>query len=65
MACWRAALACLTADMAGVRIDMAAALAVAQALGSAPEIAAELLAAIADGMAEAQVKRAKERRDGS
>jgi hypothetical protein len=51
--------------MAGVRIDMAAALAIAQALGSAPEVTGELLAAIADGMAEAQVKRAKERRDGS
>jgi hypothetical protein len=51
--------------MAGVRIDMAAALAMAQALGSAPEVTGELLAAIADGMAEAQVKRAKERRDGS
>jgi hypothetical protein len=51
--------------MAGVRVDMAAALTVAQALGAAPEVAAELLAAIADGIAEAQVKRAKERRDGS
>jgi hypothetical protein len=63
MACWRAAFACMTADMAGTRIDMAAALAVAQALGASPEVTGELLVAIADGMAEAQVKQAKERRD--
>jgi hypothetical protein len=50
--------------MAGVRIDMAAALTVAQALGAAPEVAAELLAAVADGVAEAQMKQAKERRNG-
>jgi hypothetical protein len=50
--------------MAGVRVDMAAALTVAQALGAAPEVAAELLAAVADGVAEAQMKRAKDRHDG-
>jgi hypothetical protein len=52
------------ADMAGVRIDMAAALSVASSLGAPPEVAADLLVAIADGMAEGQVKRTGGRRDG-
>jgi hypothetical protein len=54
-------MACVTADIAGVRLDMPAALAMAQALGAAPEAAVELLAAIAAGIAESQAKRAKER----
>lgn len=55
-------MACMTADMAGARIDVPAALAMAQALGAAPDIAAELIAAIAAGLAEAHAKQAKERR---
>jgi len=64
VACWRAATACLMADMVGVRIDMAAALSVASSLGAPPEVAADLLIAIADGLAEAQIKRAGDRRNG-
>ena len=60
-AVWQAALATMVADMAGPRIDMAGALALAIASGAGPEAAADLLPSIAAGMHEA---RAKERTDG-
>jgi hypothetical protein len=54
-------MACMIADFAGVRIDVPAALAMAQALGAAPDVAADLVAAITAGMTEARAKQAKER----
>jgi hypothetical protein len=60
-ACWRAAAAAITADFAGARLDMPSALALAGSLGAQAWVAAELLGAIAAGLAEAQAVR----RDGS
>jgi hypothetical protein len=60
-AVWQAALASVVADMAGPRIDMASALALAVASGASPDAAADLLPSIVAGMHEAQ---AKERSNG-
>ncbi|GIX10377.1 hypothetical protein [Elioraea sp.] len=56
-ACWRAAAAAITPDFAGARLDVASALAVAASLGAQGWIAAELLGAIAAGLADAQAAR--------
>jgi hypothetical protein len=64
---WQAATATVMADMAGPRIDMASALALATASGAAPDEAADLLPAVAAGMYEAQAKaqaQMKERPNG-
>jgi hypothetical protein len=60
-AVWQAALAAVVADMAGLRIDMSGALAIAIAAGATSDAAADLLPSIVAGMHEAQ---AKERSNG-
>jgi hypothetical protein len=60
-AVWQAALASVVADMAGPRIDIAGALALAVASGAALDAAADLLPSIVAGLHEAQ---AKEQKDG-
>ncbi len=60
-ACWRAAAGAIVADTADARLDMPSALALAGSLGAQGWIAAELLGAIAAGLAEAQAAR----RDGA
>ena len=49
-ACWRAAEACMRAGMVQPHVDLAAALQMTSAAGVAPSVAAELLAAVQDGM---------------
>jgi len=43
--------------MAGVRVDMSAAIASAVAMGCAPDVAAQLVMAVQGGLAKAQAKR--------
>jgi hypothetical protein len=56
-AAWQAANACIGGDMAGVRVDMAAAIGTAIANGCAPEAAAQLVMAVNSGLQAAQAKR--------
>lgn len=56
-AAWQAANACITGDMAGARVEMAAAITTAVAMGCAPEAAAHLVMAVNLGLGAAQAKR--------
>ena len=59
-ACWAAGTTCATATMAGIDLDMPAAIATAREMGAAGWGAAELLLAVRVGIASASAARRAE-----